>query len=35
MSLPLFLFKGVARKALQQDLNDIKAAVEKGGPVAA
>jgi len=24
-----FLFKGVARKALLQDLNDIKAAVEQ------
>lgn len=29
MSLPMFLFKGVAKKALLQDLNDIKAAVEK------
>lgn len=28
MALPMFLFKGVARKALQQDLDDIKAAVE-------
>lgn len=28
-ALPMFLFKGVARKALMQDLNDIKAAVEK------
>lgn len=28
-SLPMFLFKGVIRKALLQDLNDIKAAVEK------
>jgi len=28
-SLPMPLFKGVARKALMQDLNDIKAAVEK------
>ena len=27
-SLPMFLFKGVIRKALLQDLNDIKAAVE-------
>jgi hypothetical protein len=26
----LFLFKGVLRKALLQDLNDIKAAVERG-----
>jgi hypothetical protein len=30
MSIPMGLFfKGVARKALVQDLNDIKAAVEK------
>jgi len=29
MSLPMFLFKGVAKKAVLQDLNDIKAAVEK------
>jgi hypothetical protein len=30
MSIPMGLFfKGVARKALLQDLNDIKAAVEK------
>ncbi len=30
MSLPMvFLFKGVAKKALLQDLNDIKAAVEQ------
>ena len=30
MSLPMgLLFKGVARKALLQDLNDIKAAVER------
>lgn len=30
MSIPMVLFfKGVARKALMQDLNDIKAAVEK------
>ena len=29
-SLPMFLFKGVIRKAILQDLNDIKAAVEKG-----
>ena len=28
-SLPLFLFKGVAKKALLQDLNDITAAVEQ------
>jgi len=31
MSIPMgFLFKGVAKKALLQDLNDIKAAVEQG-----
>jgi hypothetical protein len=31
MSIPMgLLFKGVARKALLQDLNDIKAAVEQG-----
>ena len=35
MSIPMFLFKGVARKALLQDLNDIKAAVEREGSVAA
>jgi len=30
MSLPMvFLFKGVAKKAILQDLNDIKAAVER------
>jgi hypothetical protein len=30
MSIPMsLLFKGVVRKALLQDLNDIKAAVEK------
>jgi hypothetical protein len=28
-SLPMFLFKGVIRKAILQDLNDIKTAVEK------
>lgn len=28
-SLPMFLFKGVMKKALLQDLNDIKAAVEQ------
>ena len=28
-SLPMFLFKGVIKKAILQDLNDIKAAVEK------
>jgi hypothetical protein len=35
MSIPMFLFKGVAKKALLQDLNDVKAAVERGGSVAA
>jgi hypothetical protein len=31
MAIPMGLFfKGVARKALQQDLNDIKSAVEQG-----
>jgi len=36
LSVPmLFLFKGVIKKALLQDLNDIKAAVEKGSSVAA
>ena len=29
MSIPMFLFKGVAKKALLQDLNDIKSAVEQ------
>lgn len=29
-SLPMFLFKGVVKKALLQDLNDIKTAVERG-----
>jgi hypothetical protein len=28
-SLPMFLFKGVVKKAILQDLNDIKAAVER------
>src|SRR5687767_6593337 len=28
-SFPMFLFKGVIRKALLQDLNDIKSAVEQ------
>src|SRR6187399_1572424 len=33
MSIPMGLFfKGVARKALLQDLNDIKSAVESGRP---
>jgi len=30
-SLPMFLFKGVIRKALLQDLADIKSAVERNG----
>lgn len=29
-SLPMFLFKGVIRKTVLQDLNDIKKAVERG-----
>src|SRR5262245_22936289 len=29
MSMPTFLFKGVAKKAILQDLNDIKSAVER------
>ena len=32
MSLPMLLFKGVARRALVQDLNDIKSAVERARP---
>lgn len=28
-ALPMFLFKGVAKKALLQDLNDIRSAVEQ------
>ena len=35
MSLPMFLFRGVAKRALMQDLIDIKAAVEKGSSVRA
>jgi hypothetical protein len=36
MSIPMGLFfKGVAKKALQQDLNDYKAAVEREGSIAA
>lgn len=36
LSLPMgLLFKGVAKKALLQDLNDIKSAVERNGPSAA
>ena len=29
MSMPMFLFKGVVKKAILQDLHDIKSAVEK------
>ena len=29
MSIPMFLFKGVVKKASLQDLNDIKSAVER------
>ena len=29
MSIPMFLFKGVVKKAILQDLNDIKSAVER------
>jgi hypothetical protein len=35
VSIPMFLFKGVAKKALLQDLNDIKSAVEKGSSITA
>jgi hypothetical protein len=28
-SLPMFLFRGVMKKAIQQDLNDLKSAVER------
>jgi hypothetical protein len=36
MSIPMsLLFKGVAKKALLQDLNDIKAAVEQDRSIAA
>lgn len=36
MSIPMGLFfKGVAKKALLQDLNDIKAAVEREQSIAA
>jgi hypothetical protein len=35
MSIPMFLFKGVAKKALLQDLNDIKSAVEQESSIAA
>jgi hypothetical protein len=34
MSLPMFLFKGVIKKALMQDLNDIKSAVERNSSIA-
>jgi hypothetical protein len=34
-STPMFLFKGVIKKALLQDLNDIKAAVEQERVIAA
>jgi hypothetical protein len=34
-SLPMFLFKGVIRKALLQDLTDIKSAVEKESSITA
>ena len=34
-STPMFLFKGVIKKAILQDLNDIKAAVEQEGSIAA
>jgi len=30
MSIPMFLFKGVAKKSILQDLNDIKSSVEGG-----
>ena len=33
-SAPMFLFKGVIKKALLQDLNDIKAAVERERSIA-
>ena len=34
MSLPMFLFKGMMKKLIVQDLNDVKVAVEKEGSVA-
>ena len=34
-SLPMFLFKGVVKKALVQDLNDYKSAVEQESSIAA
>jgi hypothetical protein len=33
-ALPMVFFKGVIRKAIMQDLNDIKSAVEQKRPVA-
>ena len=33
-SIPMFLFKGVVKKALLQDLNDIKSAVEQERSIA-
>ena len=35
MALPMFLFKGVAKRALMQDLHDIKSAVERDRATAA
>lgn len=35
MSLPMVFFRGVAKKALLQDLKDLKAAVERERPIAA
>jgi len=32
-SAPMFLFKGTIRKAIRQDLNDIKSAVEHESPI--
>ena len=34
-SAPMFLFKGVVKKALLKDLNDIKTAAERGTPSSA
>ena len=34
-SAPMFLFKGVVRKALRQDLNDIRTAVERESSITA
>ncbi len=33
-SLPMFLFNGMMKKLILQDLNDIKAAIEKEGSIA-